>query len=281
MGGIKFKIHPLVFPFGLYFALTGKFTVFVIYTVVAVVHELGHSFAASAAGYKLNRITLMPFGAVVSGNIDGLKPADEMKIALAGPFTNIAIGLLFVACWWMFPLTYAFTDVAAEANFSMALMNFLPVFPLDGGRILSSFLAKNIGKDKAYKICKTSGVILASLLLAAFILSLFYTVNFSFMFFSLFVFFGAIDNHKENKYVKIYSSLSAEKLKKGVEYKRQAVDKSVSVKKLVSILDFNAMNEIIVFDKETEIARLNQKRINEIVVKGDLYSPIEKYLSAV
>ena len=281
MGGIKFKIHPLVFPFGLYFALTGKFMMFVIYTVVAVVHELGHSFAASQTGYKLNRITLMPFGAVVSGNIEGLKPKDEMKIALAGPFTNLAIGLLFVACWWIYPETYAYTDVAAEANFTMALINFLPVFPLDGGRVLSSFLSQSIGKDRAYKVCKISGVILAAFLLALFIVSAFYALNFSLMFFALFVFFGALDKHKENKYVKIYSSFSAEKLKRGVEFKRQAVDKSVSVKKIISLIDFNAINEIAVFDGENEIARLNQKSLNEIIEKGDIYSPIEKYLAKV
>lgn len=281
MGGIKLKIHPLFFLFGLYFAFTGKILVFVIYTVVAVVHELGHSFAAASFGYRLNRITLMPFGAVVSGNIDALKPADEMKIALAGPFTNIAIGVLFVACWWVFPETYAFTDVAAEANFSMAAMNFLPVFPLDGGRVLSSFLSLKAGKDKSYKICKSLGIVLAFVLLGIFAVSVFYTVNFSFMFFALFVFFGAIDKHKENKYVKMYSALSGEKLKRGVEYKKHAVDKSITVKKLLSVIDTDAINEIVVFDGNAEMARLSQKRINEIMEKGDLYSPIEKYISAV
>ena len=280
MGGIKFKIHFLVFPFGLYYALTGKLTLFLIYTVVAAVHELGHSFVASREGYKLNRITLMPFGAVVSGNIDGLKPVDEMKIALAGPFTNIAIGLLFVATWWIFPETYAYTDIAAEANFSMALVNFLPVFPLDGGRVLSSYLSQKSGREKAYKICKVSGVVIAALLLALFIISAFYALNISLLFFSLFVFFGATDKHKENKYVRIYSALSKEKLKRGAEYKKQAVDKSVSVKKVLSILDPDAVNEIVVFDGEKEIAKLSQRRVSEIIEKGDLYSPIEKYLSA-
>ena len=217
---------------------------------------------------------------MVSGNIDGLKPVDEMKIALAGPFTNIAIGLLFVATWLIFPETYAYTDIAAEANFSMALVNFLPVFPLDGGRVLSSYLSQKSGREKAYKICKVSGVVISALLLALFIISAFYALNISLLFFSLFVFFGAIDKHKENRYVRIYSALSKEKLKRGAEYKKQAVDKSVSVKKVLSILDPDAVNEIVVFDGEKEIAKLSQRRVSEIIEKGDLYSPIEKYLSA-
>ena len=123
MGGIKLTVHPLFFAFSFYYALTGEFLVFVMYTVTAVVHELGHSFAATSAGYKLNKITLMPFGAVVSGNIEGLKFSDQIKIAFAGPFINVAISLFFIALWWIYPECYAYTDVIVGSNLSMALIN--------------------------------------------------------------------------------------------------------------------------------------------------------------
>ena len=122
MGGISLSVHPLFFVFGLYYALTGRIFIFVICTVTAIVHELGHSFAAANAGYKLDKITLMPFGAVVKGDVEGLKFSDEIKIALAGPLINVAIGTVFVASWWLFPETYAFTDVAAQSNFSMVTL---------------------------------------------------------------------------------------------------------------------------------------------------------------
>ena len=131
MGGVRLKVHPLVFPFAFYFALTGRIWVFLVYTVSAVIHELGHSFVATKLGYRLNKITLMPFGAVISGNSCDFRPADEIKIALAGPLLNLAVGLLFVALWWFFPESYAFTDLAAEASFSLALVNFIPCYPLD------------------------------------------------------------------------------------------------------------------------------------------------------
>lgn len=280
MGGLKVRVHPLILPFGIYYLLTGRIFVFVIYSVVAVVHELGHSFAAATFGYKLNRITLMPFGAIVSGNIEGLKPKDELTIALAGPFINLATGILFVAVWWMFPETYAFTDVAAEANFTMAAVNFIPVYPLDGGRALSSFLAQRIGSEKARVVCKTLGIAFATGLLGLFITSLFFTVNFSILFFAAFAFFGAIDKNKENRYIRIYSTLSKEKLKRGVPYRRQAIDKSVPLIKMLRILDANALNEIIVYDGDRVAAKLDQRRITEIMEKGDLYSPIAKYIAA-
>ena len=88
MGGINLSVHPLFYVFGVYYALTGKIFVFAIYTITAVLHELGHSFVASNAGYRLNKITLMPFGAVVRGDIDGLKFSDEIKIALLSSLSS-------------------------------------------------------------------------------------------------------------------------------------------------------------------------------------------------
>lgn len=278
MGGINLSVHPLFFAFGLYYALTGRIFVFIIYTLSAVVHELGHSLVASNAGYKLNKITLMPFGAVVSGNIDGLKISDEIKIALAGPFINLAIGLLFVASWWIYPESYAFTDVVAEANFSMALVNFLPIFPLDGGRVLSAILTESFGKERAGVICKITGAVFSTLLFTGFVITIFNQINLSLLFFSLFVLFGAFGKNKENRYVRLYSALEEDCLKRGMPFKKHALYKTATVKKLMSLLDETAVNEVAVFDGEKQIKLLSPKKINEIIEKGDLYAPIEKYV---
>lgn len=279
MGGLSIGVHPLFFIFGIYNAITGQIFSFVIYTVTAIIHELGHSLVAHGAGYKLNKITLMPYGAVVSGDIEGLNLLDQVKIALAGPLINISVALFFVASWWVFPITYAYTDIVVSANFSMAIINLLPVFPLDGGRVLWSSIALKYDSEKARKICVTTGIFTAILLFSLFIFALAKSVmNVSLLFFSLFVLFGVIGKTKENKYVKIYSGINTERLKYGVDYKRKAVDKSVTIKKLITLLDGYCINEIAVFDKGKQVALLSQNRINRIIEQGDIYSPIEKYL---
>lgn len=279
MGGVSLSIHPLFYIFGFYNALTGQIFSFVIYTVTAVVHELGHSFVASNAGYKLDKITLMPYGAVVSGQIEGLNFADEIKIALAGPFINFAVALFFMATWWIFPETYAFTDVIVSANLSMALVNLLPVYPLDGGRVLWASIAKSFGGDKARKVCTLTGIFSAIMLFGLFsIACIKNVVNLSLLFFALFVLFGVVGKSKENKYVKIYSGISTERLKHGMNYKKIALDKSVTVKKMLSVLERDCINEIAVFDGQNQISLLTQNKINKIIEKGDIYSPIENYI---
>lgn len=279
MGGISLSVHPLFYVFGLYYAGTGRIFVFLVYTICAVLHELGHSFVASSAGYRLDKITLMPFGAVVKGDIDGLKLNDEIKIALAGPFINMAVGVFFVAIWWIYPESYAFTDIVAEANFSLALVNFLPIFPLDGGRVVSAVLTEKLGSDKAYFICKIIGGTFALLLLAGFILTAFSTLNLSLLFFALFVTFGAFGKGRKNKYVKAYTTLSEQSLMRGLPVKKIAISKNATIKKLMSLLDENALNEITVYGEGRAITTLSQEKIQKIIENGDIYSKIERFLS--
>jgi len=279
MGGIKLSVHPLFFVLGLYYAVTGKIFVFVIYTACAVVHELGHSICAGKAGYRLDKITLMPFGAVVSGQIHGLNLKDQIKIALAGPFTNLAIGLLFVATWWIYPDCYAYTDVVAYANFSLACVNFLPVYPLDGGRVLYSTIALKFGDRKANITCTVVGCVFITVLIALFIVSCFYTFNISLLFFSAFLLFGLFGKGRKNKYARIYTSVSKEKLKKGMVVKRQAIEKTATVKKLISLMDQNAVNEVLVYDGDKEVTVLKGEKLKKVIESGDLYAQISRFLA--
>lgn len=279
MGGLKLSVHPLFFLFGLCYALTGRIFLFVIYTLTALVHETGHSFVATNYGYRLNNIVLMPFGAVVKGDMSGLKFTDQFRVAIAGPAINLAVGIFFTATWWLFPETYAYTDTVAFSNFSMALMNFIPAYPLDGGRVLFSAIAIKKGQKVADVTCKILGLILGVMLLALFVFSIFYEVNFSLLFFSLFVISGVFTRQDKARYIKIYTALSEEKLLRGVVVKKQALSVNATVKKLLSVIDEQAVNEIVVYKDGKAISLLSQEKINKIIERGEIYSHISDYLS--
>ena len=278
MGGIELSIHPLFFVFGIYNALTGRIAIFLICCVSALCHELGHSIVAQNMGYKLNKITLMPFGAVVKGNIDGLSAADEIKVALAGPIVNLGIGIFFVASWWIYPELYAFTDVVVQTNFSMALINFIPAYPLDGGRILRAIISKGPLEKRADSVCSLLGITLSAVMLVLFIIASFRQINLSLLFFALFCFVGAISRPKDIKYVRLFSGISEEKLSRGVMIKKQAVSVKTKVKTLMLLLDENAVNKVEVFEGQRKICTLSQEKILKIVEEGEIYASIGKYI---
>ena len=216
---------------------------------------------------------------MVSGNIDGLQPLDEIKIALAGPLINLSTGLLFVALWWIYPQSYAFTDVVAFANFAMAIVNLIPAYPLDGGRIAFATLNFFFKKEKAKLISKILSILLSLVLLTLFIISLFFTPNLTILFFALFILFGAFSTDKENKYVKLTANtFTSSALLRGVVIKRKAIDKGATIKRLIAILDETAINEIVVFSQGKPLTTLSQEKLEEVLKNCSLYDKIEKYL---
>lgn len=278
MGGLSLSVHPLFFAFGFYYALTGKIFLFVICTATALAHELGHSIVASSMGYKLNKITLMPFGAVVKGDIEGLNFSDQIKIALAGPMVNLLIALFFIAAWWIVPEIYAYTDVVASVNLSMAIINLLPVYPLDGGRVLEASLKLKLNGKQADLICSATGCIFSLLLIAGFVFTLFNQVNLSLLFFASFVMVGTFGKARKNKYVRFFHSSFDRRLENGIEVKRIAVDKKIKLKKVMGLLDYNKLNELEIFDNGERAVVLSHEKLVKIMETGDIYAPISKFL---
>lgn len=276
MGGIAISVHPLFFALGFYYALTGEILVFIVYSLCALSHELGHSIVAQRQGYRLGKIILMPFGAVVTGNIDGLKFTDQIKIALAGPLLNLSVCVFFIALWWIFPEAYAFTDLAVQANLSMALINLIPAYPLDGGRILCATLTEIMGEKNAILVCKVLGGILGASLLGCFVYSIFNKINFSLMFFGLFVLFGALEKKRDNVYVKLYSGVSEEKLMCGMPVKKIALSINADVKKLISLLDSNALNEVSLVEKGRTVKVLGDEELKKIIESFSVYTKLSE-----
>ncbi len=248
-----FSLHPLFFIFGLYFAACGKVFSFLTYTLCALIHETGHAMAAQKLGYKLQRITLMPYGAIISGDIEGIGLSDEIKVVTAGPLVNLLTGLAILASWWIFPETYPYTELAVTANFSLFFINLLPAYPLDGGRLLLCLLSEKFSRKKSVTVVKVTGVIFSVALAGLFIYSCFIKINFSILFFALFMLFGVFDNNSQDQYIRIIDGLSATKLKNGRNVKTIAVNENATVRKLYSVMDGGSLYRVEIYTDDGKL----------------------------
>ncbi|HEY92201.1 MAG TPA: CBS domain-containing protein [Dehalococcoidia bacterium] len=110
-----------------------------------VAHELAHSLVGRANGIPIKSITLFIFGGVAQMTKEATRPGAEFKMAAAGPACSLAIGGLFFGLFWLFPPDIAEPIATmvywlAYINVALAIFNLIPGFPLDGGRVLRSFL---------------------------------------------------------------------------------------------------------------------------------------------
>ncbi len=158
---LRFTVHPLFLLFGAATAFTGQLFAFLAATVAAVEHECAHAFAARRFGFSLDRVVLMPYGAVISGDLSGMTPKQELAVCAAGPLVNAVTALFFAALWWLYPETYPYTDVAAQVSLSLAVVNLIPAFPLDGGRVLRVFL-RPIGARRSKIVCTAVSLLFAA-----------------------------------------------------------------------------------------------------------------------
>ena len=274
------SVHPLFVLFGVWFFLRGELFLFCTFTVVAVIHECGHAFYAARIGCRLDTLRLLPCGAVVSGDIEGISLSDEIKLALAGPAVNAACAVLFAALWWVFPDTYPYTDTAAYASAGMAALNLLPAYPLDGGRVVYCAAAKRRGEGFARRLAVGLSLAAAAALLALFAFGCAYAPppNFSVLFFAAFILCGAFDK-RAARYRRIRFDLSAA-MRRGMEIKKVALAESCTVKKALSFLERGKYLEITVFDGEGEfVCELSEAELYAVLEHADIYRPLSDYLN--
>lgn len=113
-------------------------------------HELGHAFAFRR--YKIESdIVLHGFGgyAIPHQQPPRLTRGQDMIVSAAGPFFQLAIG---VPLWWLASQGYlgefvkdkayagAILNALIFVNIAWPILNLLPIFPLDGGRITHALI---------------------------------------------------------------------------------------------------------------------------------------------
>ncbi|WP_257008121.1 M50 family metallopeptidase [Bacillus sp. FJAT-45350] len=157
----KFKIHPLF-----YFVLgigvvTGYFQEVIMLFLIVFIHEMGHAIAAHFFKWKINKIELLPFGGVAEMNEAGNRPLrEELIVVLAGPIQHLwLMALSFVLLPFDF-WTVADHQLFLWHNLIILSFNLLPVWPLDGGRLVQLWFSYRLPYKKAQKLSLVSTTVI-------------------------------------------------------------------------------------------------------------------------
>ncbi len=133
--------------------------------VCIIAHELAHSVVAVRSGIPVRSITLFVLGGVASISREAEKPGTEMLMAIAGPASSLAIGLICGAVWFAAGGhgggSSTYWDLLwwlARLNLLLGVFNLLPGFPMDGGRVLRAAIWRITGNyRKATRIASAVG----------------------------------------------------------------------------------------------------------------------------
>lgn len=248
--------------------IMGNGYIFLLYTITIIIHEMVHIIVASKLGYTLDKFSLSVLGASMSLEDENFFSSDELKIALSAPLFNLFVFISLSGLWWIVPSFYNFTFDFALVNLFVFAINILPIFSLDGGRIVVFILSKKMQRKKAVNIIRGLGIGFAILFFVLFLVSFFFEFNFSLGMISIFLFNSCTKASGEG-FKKISSISKKDKLKNGLslEIEEYIFASSARLIDLYRKLKTNSFARFFIQDSEGSL----------IFDEDKLYMLIEKY----
>ena len=141
---LRIRIDLKIFIFFIIFYFTNQLSIYLIIMLFSILHEIGHIIVGLILKMKPTKLEIMPFGVSVSFNEnvdDKYLNIKEIFLALAGPLTSLILAIVALNV----DIRYIAKNYAIYSNLLILFFNLIPIYPLDGGRILKGFL--NIGID--------------------------------------------------------------------------------------------------------------------------------------
>lgn len=122
---------------------TGQFKSFLIITIITFIHELGHLLGAFFYKWNVEKVLLLPFGALSIFKEDINRPLkEEFIILILGPLFQI----IFVNIY----LHFHYSENIYNINNSLLFFNLMPIYPLDGSKLLNIILNKVTSFKKSH-----------------------------------------------------------------------------------------------------------------------------------
>jgi len=195
--GVDVRIHLtfLILPVFIYWtdyaahqgAASGARDLALVGIILACVaaHEAGHMLAARRFGLIPKAVILLPLTGVALYDESRLEKQPsalmwkrEVRVALVGPLVNLALASLAAAAitasgsgidlWkWPFLQSGNLPRSLVWANLYIALLNFMPAYPLDGGRLVRVYFARQLDVSSATRRAVSISTAIAMVLIFA------------------------------------------------------------------------------------------------------------------
>lgn len=226
---MEIRVNLKIFVFVIIFYITKQIELYALLMIFAILHELGHLMAGVLLGSKVRSISLMPLGLSIAFGVDSKDYNKRIQkgnflnikrivIAFAGPMVNFMIAILF----FFFPFQIFMVQIThiIYANLLIGCFNLLPIYPLDGGRILKEVLQIHKGLKKSIISINTISNICVILLTALSSIAILYYHNIAILFILVYLWYLTfVENKKFQSKMRIYQAMDQYKKMKKEELK--------------------------------------------------------------
>lgn len=205
---MQIKVNLKIFVFILLFIITKQIKIYGILMLFALLHEIGHLAVGILLGFKPKSLSIKPVGLSISfktsiddieqkvkkGNMLELK---KIFIGLAGPIINLIFATFYIKN--DFEIFAIPREIGAYSNILIGIFNLIPIYPLDGGRILKSLLHIFLGYKKSLLLIRkiSWGITIVITIIAS--IAILYLENFAIVIIIAYLWGLNINNNMEYK----------------------------------------------------------------------------------
>lgn len=237
-----------------------------------LLHEMAHAFVGGLYGLNARSLILLPVGGVASIERLPGTPQQELAISIAGPLMNVVLAMvlsIFIPLdqpyWHIKPYTGVITAdnfvySLFVVNLLLALVNLIPAFPMDGGRMLRALLGIKLNYIKATTVVAVVGKGVAWVLVIIALLSF----NAFFLLIGLFLLLFA---GTEEYYFQIKAMVKDVKVKDVVMYDYNQLPAIMTVGEVINVLVSNHAKHFIVMDGGMPAGIINRVEIVKAVAE--------------
>ncbi|MTI48501.1 M50 family metallopeptidase [Sporosalibacterium faouarense] len=281
--GVKIKINFLLLMLIGFYLYLGYGQEIIIGIGSVLCHEMIHVVTSIRLGIQMDEIELFPFGGIAKADgIFWFSITEEIIVAVVGPATNFVIALLFYLLKEV-GINNSVINLIIRSNIIIGSFNLLPVFPLDGGKIVRALFSNRVGfKACTRMMTKATYFICIFVIIIGVVNFVLYQEGLYLILISIFVLLAARKENKMAAFLFIY-----EILKKRGELKKKRIMgthllvgiKTVSAKEITSYFLPKRYHIIIVIDDSgNSIGSINENDLFEGILKYGIDVTLQKLL---
>ena len=208
---MSIKINVNVFLLLLLFMITKQMEIYALVMLFALLHELGHLCAGILMKFQVNHFKVLPLGFAVEfkANLEDYNEKigrtrkitlKKLVINIAGPLVNLVLMIISIVAHWNSNIIYA--------NLIIFLINMLPIYPLDGGRIIKNIVKMIKGNRIAEKFTNQVSNLFVFIFSIIASIAIYYYQNIAIVF-ALMVLWSMVyyENKRFRTYNKIYKMI--------------------------------------------------------------------------
>lgn len=147
---LKIEFHRTYLVVALSFVLTGYYLNLIVFTSLILIHEMGHYLCARILNFRVDKVIIYPYGGMTKiSDFINRDICEELLIATAGVIVQYLFYLVIVLLY-KYGIVREYTyNLYALYNNQIIFFNLLPIYPLDGGKIINLILNKYLSYYRA------------------------------------------------------------------------------------------------------------------------------------